>query len=73
MTFAPLEFPAGVTNGSMQCYVFTVYDDGIIEYDEFFLVELTILTPGVMEGNTITNVTIIFDLSECEYYYTHAM
>ena len=66
MTSAPLEFPAGVTNGSIQCYNFTVYNDGILEYNEFFLVELSILTPDVLEGNIITNVTILSDPEDGE-------
>ena len=54
-----LVFPVGVANGSMQCLNVTVYNDEIIEYDEVFLVELTVLSPGVIEGNAVTFVTIM--------------
>ena len=66
VTSAPLEFTAGIANGSMQCFTFTVYNDRILEYDEFFLVELTVITPRVMEGNAIANVTILSDLEDGE-------
>ena len=65
-TSAPLEFPAGVANGAMQCVNVTVYNDKILEYDEFFLVELSIVTFGVWEENTVTNITILNDNDACE-------
>ena len=68
VTSAPLEFTAGIANGSMQCFNFTVYNDGILEYDEFFLVQLSVITLRVMEGNSILNVTILSNPEDGEQY-----
>ena len=68
MTSAPLEFMAGIANGSMQCFNFTVYNDGILEYDEYFLVKLSVITPRVMEENVRTNITIFSDPEDGEQH-----
>ena len=65
-TSAPLEFPAGVANGAMQCVNVTVYNDKILEYDEFFLVQLSIVTFDVWEENTVTTITILNNNDACE-------
>ena len=66
-------FPVGVANGSMQCLNVTVYNDEIIEYDEVFLVELAVLSPGVIEGNTVTFVTIMTQGEDGECYLSWAI
>ena len=42
----------------MHCVNISIVDDFLFEGDETFTVTLTVATPGVMEGNTITTVTI---------------
>ena len=55
---APLTFPTGSVAGDMQCVNISIVDDFLFEGDETFTVSLTVTTPGVMEGNTSTTVTI---------------
>ena len=55
---APLTFPTGSVAGDMQCVNISIVDDVVFEGDETFTVTLTVTTPGVMEGNTLTIVTI---------------
>ena len=45
----------------MQCVNISIVDDDVFEGDETFTVTLTVTTPGVMVGNTVTTVTIIDD------------
>ena len=52
-------FPAGSINGSTQCIDITITDDEVLEADETFTVTIDVTTPGVMEGNNMTTVTII--------------
>ena len=54
-----LTFSAGSTD--MRCLTVTIVDDMLIEGDETFTVGLTVATSGVMEGNTMTVVTITDD------------
>ena len=42
----------------MWCVNISIVDDDVFEGDETFTVTLTVITPGVIEGNTITTVTI---------------
>ena len=64
-----LMFPAGSANTTVQCVNITITDDDIFEGDETFTVGLTVNTSGVMEGNTITAITITDN--EGYLYYVH--
>ena len=50
-------FPAGTSNGGMQCINVTIIVDSAMEGDETFTVILTTLSPG--SGVTLHAVTII--------------
>ena len=45
----------------MECMNITIMDNDAFELNETFTVTLTVNTPGVMVGNTITEVTITDD------------
>ena len=51
-----LTFPAESTD--MQCADITITDDDVFEGDETFTVTIDVATFDVMEGNTMTTVTI---------------
>ena len=53
---APLTFPTGSVAGDMQCVNISIVDDVVFEGDDTFTLTLTVTTPGVMEGNTVTIV-----------------
>ena len=60
MSSSALFFPAGSTDGTMdQCIDVDISNDQVIEGDETFTVGLTVITPGVMEGNNMTTITIM--------------
>ena len=65
MTSLNLEFPAGSAANAMQCISITIIDDIISEEDELFLVILTLTSNLTVEGNAVTNVTIIND--DCKH------
>ena len=52
-----LTFPAESTD--MQCADITITDDDVFEGDETFTVTIDVTTPGVMQGNNMTTVTIV--------------
>ena len=58
ITSSPLVFPAGSTDGAMECMNITIMEDTLFEGDETFTVGLMVVTSGVMAGNTETIVTI---------------
>ena len=61
MMSSSISFPTGSSDGAMECMNFTIIDNGAFELNETFTVTLTVNTAGVMEGNTITEVTITDD------------
>ena len=59
-------FPAGTSNGDMQCIDVTIIDDSEMEGDETFTVALTTSSPVVMTlGNAVTTITITDNDGEC--------
>ena len=57
-------FPAGTSNGGMQCIDVTIIDDSEVEEDEF-TVTLTTSSPLVTLGNAVTTITITDNDGEC--------
>ena len=64
----PLEFPAGSSHGDTQCIDVVILDNSILEDNETFTVMLDVITSHVMEGTSLTTVTIHDNDSE----YMHA-
>lgn len=60
---ATLEFPVPSFDGSIQCTTVTIFDDILLEGDETFSMQLTVLTPDATQGNNVT--TIILEDDEC--------
>ena len=58
-------FPAGTSNGGMQCIAVTIIDDSAMEGDETFTVTLTTSSPHVTLGNAVTTITITDNDGEC--------
>ena len=54
----PLEFPAALSSDTTQCATVNITEDDTFEGDETFTVELSTTTPGVVEGNNVTTITI---------------
>ena len=61
MMSTSISFPTNSSDGAMECMNFTIMDNDAFELNETFTVTLTVNTAGVMEGNTITEVTITDD------------
>ncbi len=53
-----LTFPAGSTNGDMQCLNISIIDDSVLEDNETFTVTLTTSGAGVSLRNNIITITI---------------
>ena len=51
-------FPAGSSNGAMQCIDVSITDDSAVEGDETFTVALTTSSAIVTLGNALTTITI---------------
>jgi hypothetical protein len=51
-------FPAGASNGAMQCISVTITDDSAVEGDETFTLSLTTSSPVAL-GNSMTAITIM--------------
>ena len=68
-------FPAGTSNGGMQCIDVTIIDDSEMEGDETFTVALSTSSPVVTFGNAVTlenavtTITITDNDGECMYSY----
>ena len=60
-------FPAGTSNGGVQCIDVTIMDDSEMEGDETFTVTLTTSSPAVTLGNAVTTITITDNDGECTY------
>lgn len=56
-----LVFLVGSPADAMQCVNVTIVDDDMFEGEETFAVVLTVITSRVMEGITVTTVTITDD------------
>ena len=55
-------FPAGTSNGGMQCIDVPITNDGEMEGDETFTVTLS---PALTLGNVVTTITITDNDGEC--------
>ena len=58
-------FPAGTSNGDMQCIAVTIIDDREMEGDETFTVTLATSSSAVTLGNAVTTITITDNDGEC--------
>ena len=58
-------FPAGTSNGGMQCIDVTIIDDIEMEGDETFTVTLTTSSSTVNLVNAVTTITITDNDGEC--------
>ena len=52
-------FPAGTSNGSMQCINVTIIEDSAMEGDKAFTVSMNTSSPLVAIGNAVTSINII--------------
>ena len=59
MVSSPLVFPVGSMNADMRCIDINITDDTVFEgVYESFTVGLTVMTSGVMQGNSTTTISI---------------